>query len=438
MKDFKIKNILKNEILRQKRVLRLIPSENYVSQEVKNAVGSDLLNKYSEGYPSKRYYQGNSFIDLLENKAIKRAKKLFNVPFANVQPYSGSIANAAVYFALLKYNDVLLGMDLKSGGHLTHGYKNITFSGKFFKSFSYSVNKQGYLDYEKIRDLALEHSPNLIISGASSYPRKIDFDRIGQIAKEVNAFHLADISHISGLIVGNQHQSPVEYADIITTTTHKTLRGPRGAMILVTEKGLKKDPQLGEKIDKAVFPGLQGGPHDNTTAGIAVALKEASTKEFIEYSAQIVKNSQALASALKKRNFDLVSGGTDNHLILLDVASTGLDAWLYAWALEYSGIIVNRNSIPFDTNPPYYPSGIRLGTPAITTIGLLEEDMEFIAEKLSAVRDILLDLLDSKDKLDKETRLYLKEKLSSDDTLKQIAQEVAKFVNSRFTKVDFC
>jgi len=430
--DNKVLNTIERENQRQKSVLRLIPSENYVSEGVGEALSSSFGNKYSEGYPKRRYYQGNENVDELETLAIERAKKLFKVPYANVQPYSGSIANAAVYFSLLKYNDVILGMGLNSGGHLTHGYPKITFSGKYFRSYSYSVDHNGFIDYDDLYKAALEHKPKLIISGASSYPRSIDFVKIGQIADEVNAYHMADISHISGLVVGGAHSSPVKYAHIVTTTTHKTLRGPRGAMILVTEKGLQKNPDLAKNINKGVFPGMQGGPHENTIAGIAVCLKEATTREFREYASQIVKNAQYLAVSLKEKGFNLVSGGTDNHLLLLNFSDTGIDAWLLAWALEFGGIIVNRNTIPNEPGSSFHPSGIRLGTPAVTSLGLKENDMERIGCWIAEIAEITRKYQENAGSLDRKIRLQLKGLLSKDSRIIEIAKEIKDFVNLFF------
>jgi len=430
--DKKVLNIIERESQRQKSVLRLIPSENYVSKGVGDTLSSSFSNKYSEGYPKRRYYQGNENVDELETLAIERAKKLFKVPWANVQPYSGSIANAAVYFSLLKYNDVILGMGLNSGGHLTHGYPKITFSGKYFRSYSYSVDHSGFIDYDDLYKLALEHKPKLIISGASSYPRSTDFAKIGQIANEVNAYHMADISHIAGLVVGKMHQSPVKHVHIVTTTTHKTLRGPRGAMILVTEKGLQKDPDLPKNINKGVFPGMQGGPHENTIAGIAVCLKEATTLEFREYALQIVKNAQCLTTHLKEKGFNLVSGGTDNHLLLLNFSDTGIDAWLLAWALEFGGIIVNRNTIPNEPGSSFYPSGIRLGTPAVTSLGLKENDMERIGCWIAEISEITRKYQENAGPLDKKMRLQIKALLNKDSRIANIAKEVKDFVNLFF------
>jgi len=378
-KDAKIFELIKNEEKRQAEVLEMIPSENYTSREVMEALGSVLTNKYSEGYPKKRYYQGNKIVDEIEIIAEDRAKKLFGVPYVNVQAYSGSPANSAVLMALLRPGkDKIMGLSLAFGGHLTHG-SPVSFSGKYFKTVPYFLGKDGYLDYNEIEKLALKEKPKLIICGFTAYPRIIDFKRFAQIAGKSGSYLLADISHIGGLVVGGAHPSPVEYADVIVTTTHKTLRGPRGAILMVTDKGFKKDPDLADKIDKAVFPGLQGGPHDNQTAAIAVALLEAAKPEFKTYARQVVANSKSLAKELLKYGFDLVSGGSDNHLILIDLRNKKVNGAIAALSLETAGIVVNKNAVPNDTNPPFYPSGIRLGTPAITTRGMREKEMEQIA-----------------------------------------------------------
>jgi len=378
--DPKIFNLIKLEEKRLKETLQMIPSENYPSKAVLEAIGSVFNFKYSEGYPRGRYYQGNRFADEVELLAEERAKKLFGVPHVNVQPYSGSPANTAVYFALLTPGkDKILGLSLAFGGHLTHG-SPVSFSGKYFKTAAYKTNQNGLLDYDEIERIALKEKPAIIVCGATAYPQLIDFKKFGQIADKVNAYLLADISHIAGLVVAGVHQSPVPYVHIVTTTTHKTLRGPRGAMIMVTKKGLKKDPQLSSKIDKAVFPGLQGGPHDNQTAGIAVALGEASKSSFKKYGEQIVKNSRKLAEELNKYGFNLISGGSNNHLLLIDLANKKVNGAVAAYALEIAGIIINKNSVPNDTMPPFYPSGIRLGTPAITTRGMKKKEMAQIAK----------------------------------------------------------
>lgn len=377
--DPQIAKLIREEELRQQNSLQMIPSENHASRAVQEALATVLVNKYSEGYPKKRYYQGNKIIDEVEILAQERAKKLFGVPHVNVQPYSGSPANTAIYFALLKpLRDKIMGLSLAFGGHLTHGAP-VSISGKYFKAASYELDKNGHLDYQAIEKLAQREKPKIIVCGFTAYPRTIDFKRFGQIADKVSAYLLADISHIAGLVAGGVHPSPVAHAHIVMTTTHKTLRGPRGAMIMVTEKGLKKDLDLAEKIDKAVFPGLQGGPHNNQTAAIAVALKEASTLAFAKYAAQIVKNSKTLAKELANFGFSLSGGGTDNHLILIDLRNKGVNGAVAAIALEAAGIIVNKNGVPFDTMPPFYPSGIRLGTPAITTRGMKDAEMVKIA-----------------------------------------------------------
>ncbi len=378
--DPQIYHLVKLEEKRQKDVLEMIPSENYTSSAVIETLGSVLTNKYSEGYAKKRYYQGNKIIDDVELLAEERAKKLFGVPHVNVQPYSGSPANTAVYFALLTPGkDKIMGLSLAFGGHLTHG-SPVSFSGKYFPIVSYELNEKGLLDYDAIERLALKEKPKIIVCGATAYPRIIDFKKFGAIADKVGAYLLADISHITGLIIAGVHPTPVPYVDIIMTTTHKTLRGPRGAIIMVTNKGIKKDPELAEKINKAVFPGLQGGPHDNQTAAIAVSLLEASKPPFKKYGEQIVKNAKVLADGLLGYDFNLVSGGTDNHLLLIDLSNKGVNGAVAALALEVSGIVLNKNAVPNDPMPPFYPSGIRLGTPAITTRGMKEREMKKVAD----------------------------------------------------------
>jgi len=384
-------DLIAKEEKRQQETLTLIPSENYAAAAVRQAVGSVLMHKYAEGYPGKRYYQGNRYADEIENLTRERAQKLFGVPHANVQPYSGSPANAAVYFALLEPGDKIMGMALAAGGHLTHGHPAITFSGKYFQSAQYSVDQDGWLDYEAIAKLAQKHRPKLIICGTTAYPRRIDFAKFGQIADQVGAWLLADISHIVGLIIAGVHPSPVDDAHLVTTTTHKTLRGPRGALILVTQKGVQKDAELSQKIDRAVFPGLQGGPHLHTIAGIGVALREAQGKPFQKYGQQVVSNTRVMAEELIKLGFKLVTGGTDNHLLLLDLRPERIEGKSAAVALEKAGIVTNANSIPHDPAPPYRPSGIRLGTPAVTTRGLKEPEMKQIAgwikQALAASKD---------------------------------------------------
>lgn len=382
--DPQIYELIKNEEKRQKDVLEMIPSENYTSQAVLEALGTVLNNKYSEGYAKKRYYQGNAYIDSVELLAQERAKELFDVPHANVQPYSGSPANLAVYLALLNPGDKVMGFSLAFGGHLTHG-ASVSITGKYFTSVQYELGKDGLLDYDAIEKMAIKEKPKLIICGTTAYSRTIDFKKFGKIADKVGAYLHADISHIAGLVAAGVHPSPAPHVHSFMTTTHKTLRGPRGAILFVTDKGLKKDPDLADKIDKAVFPGLQGGPHDNQTAAIAVALKEASTAKFKKYSEQVVKNSKKLAEKLSEHGFDLISGGTDNHLLLIDLRSKGVNGAVAAIALEVANIVVNKNSVPNDTQPPFYPSGIRIGTPAITTRNMKERDMVKVANWMNTV-----------------------------------------------------
>jgi glycine hydroxymethyltransferase len=396
MKDKKIEKLIKLEEKRQKEGIELIPSENYASSEVRKVLSSYFVNKYSEGYPKKRYYGGNENVDEVEILAIERAKKLFGVPFANVQPYSGSSANLAVYLATCQPGDTVMGQALTAGGHLTHGH-NVSATGIFFKTVQYGLKresvyeKKDLFDYEEIRKLARQHKPKLIWVGATAYPLKFNYKKFAEIADEVGAYLAADIAHVAGLIAGGAHPSPVPYVHIVTTTTHKTLRGPRGAMIMVTDKGLKKDKELPEKINKAVFPGLQGGPHDNQTAAIAVALYEALQPSFKKYAAQIVKNSQVLAQVLKEGGLYLIGGGSENHLILVDLTPTlGKGMGIFAQkALDKIGLTLNKNTVPNETSSPFYPSGIRLGTPAATTRGMKEKEMKFIGQKILQVVEIL-------------------------------------------------
>jgi glycine hydroxymethyltransferase len=377
--DKQIANLIEKETERQKTTLEMIPSENHTTPAVREALGSYLTDKYAEGYPGKRYYAGLEFYDQIENLCRDRAKELFGVVHANVQPYSGSPANHAVYFALLNPGDTVMGMALPHGGHLTHGWK-VNFSAKYYNSVQYGVNESDNLiNYEEVESLANQHKPKLIWVGATAYPRVFDWEKFAKIADSVGAYLVADISHIAGLVVAGVHLSPVPFVHIVTTTTHKTLRGPRGAMIMVTQKGIEKDPELPQKIDKAIFPGLQGGPHENSIAAIAVCLKEAATPEFRRYGEQIIKNSRALAEELIKYGFKLVSGGTDNHLILIDLQNKGIAGAEAQDRLEKAGITMNKNTIPFDPNPPFKPSGLRMGTPAITTRGMKEEEIKKIA-----------------------------------------------------------
>ena len=370
--DPEIGELIEAEARREFEKIRLIPSENYASVAVLEATGSVLNNKYSEGYPGRRYYEGQQFIDPIETIARDRAKALFGVEHANVQPYSGSPANLAVYLAFLQPGDTVMGMALPMGGHLTHGW-SVSATGKWFRSVQYGVRADtGRLDMDQVRDLAIAERPKVIFCGGTAIPRTIDFPFFAEVAAEVGAILVADIAHISGLIAGGAHPSPVGFAPVITTTTHKTLRGPRGAMIMSTA-------EYASPLDKAVFPGLQGGPHNHTTAGIAVALHEAGRPEFRDYAHQIVANAKALAAALADRGYNLVSGGTDNHLILMDLTRQGIGGKPAAKALDRAGIELNYNTVPFDQRKPFDPSGVRLGTPAITTRGLREEHMPQIA-----------------------------------------------------------
>lgn len=370
--DPEVAALIAGEERRQFDTIRLIPSENYVSRAVLEATGSVFTNKYSEGYAGKRYYEGQQFVDPLETLAIERAKALFGAEHANVQPYSGSPANLAVYLAFLKPGETVMGMALPHGGHLTHGW-NVSITGKFFHSVQYGVNPEtGRLDYDEVRAIALRERPKLLIAGATAYPRIIDWAAMRAIADEVGARFLVDMAHISGLVAGGAHPSPIPHAHVVTTTTHKSLRGPRGAMFLCKE-------EVAKDMDRAVFPGLQGGPHNHTTAGIAVALKEAATPEFSAYAHQVVKNARALAEALSAAGFKLVSGGTDNHLILMDVTPRNVAGKPFAKALDRAGIECNYNTVPGDPRKPFDPSGVRLGTPAVTSRGMKEADMARIA-----------------------------------------------------------
>jgi glycine hydroxymethyltransferase len=376
--DPAIADLIRGEERRQADKIRLIASENYVSPAVLEASGTVLTNKYSEGYAGKRYYEGQQFIDQVETTAIERAKSLFGVDHANVQPYSGSPANLAVYLAFLQPGDTVMGMALPMGGHLTHGWK-VSATGKWFRSVQYGVRRDtGRVDFDEVRDLARAESPKIIFCGGTAIPRTIEFEQFAAVAREVGAILVADIAHIAGLIVGGAHPTPVGHADVITTTTHKTLRGPRGAMVMSTEEHAKA-------LDRAIFPGLQGGPHNHTTAAIAVALHEAAQPEFRAYAARIVTNARVLADDLIGRGFDVVSGGTDNHLILIDLTSKDVPGKVAAQALDRAGLELNYNAVPYDTRGPFDPSGIRLGTPAVTTRGMGEAEMHEIARWIDEV-----------------------------------------------------
>ncbi|MDO8428514.1 MAG: serine hydroxymethyltransferase [Candidatus Diapherotrites archaeon] len=376
-----LSDLLVKEKQRQMNGLELIPSENLVSQAVLEAMGSVATNKYAEGYPGKRYYGGNEFIDQIEQLAIDRAKQLFGAEHVNVQPNSGSPANMAVYFALMQPGDTFMGMRLDMGGHLTHGHP-VNFSGKLYKCIQYPVDpKTELLDYDLIRKMALEHKPKILLSGFTAYPRVIDFKIFREIADEVGAICMADIAHIAGLCAVNVHENPVPYFDVVTTTTHKTLRGPRSAIIMCKEK-------FGAAIDKAIFPGLQGGPHEHIIAGKAVAFKEALQPEFKNYAQQIVKNAKTLADELTSLGLRLVTGGTDNHLLLVDLTSKGISGKEAEHALDSIGIYVNKNAIPYDSRKPFDPSGIRLGTPVLTTRGMKESEMKEVARLIVKALDL--------------------------------------------------
>jgi glycine hydroxymethyltransferase len=376
--DPEIYQTIENEKRRQHEGIELIPSENYVSEPVLEAMGSILTNKYSEGYPGKRYYGGQEYIDIIETTAIERAKELFGAEHVNVQPYSGSPANTAVYFALLEFGDTAMGLKLDHGGHITHGLP-ISFSGRAYNFIPYEVEKDtGKIDMDKVRDLALKEKPKLLLAGFTAYPPEIDWKAFREIADEVGAIAMADISHTAGLIAGKALENPVPYFDVITTTTHKTLRGPRGAMIMCKEKYAKA-------IDKAVFPGLQGGPHDHSNAAKAVAFKEALQPEFHDYAVQVIKNAKAMAEEFTKMGYELISGGTETHLLLCDLTNKGVTGQQAQDALDKAGITLNKNTVPFDQRSPFDPSGIRFGTPAITTRGFKEEECRKVAKYMDEV-----------------------------------------------------
>ncbi len=425
--DPQIADLISQESIRQRDGLEMIPSENYASAAVREAMGSILTNKYSEGYPHKRYYGGNEYIDEVETLAIERAKALFGVPHVNVQPYSGSPANLAVYMATCQPGDTIMGLNLPDGGHLTHGWK-VSAAGIFYKSVPYHVKEDGRVDFDEVWKLVKEHKPRLIWTGATAYCYQYEFEKFVEIADSVGAYLAADIAHVVGLVIAGAHKSPFDYAHIVTTTTHKTLRGPRGGMIMVTNRGIEKDPELPQKIDKAVFPGLQGGPHDHTTAAIAVALKEAATDAFNKYGAHVVANAKTLAGVLMKEGIKLVGNGTENHLLLVDLVPVfGPGGGIFAQeALGAAGITVNKNTIPKDPSSPFYPSGVRLGTPAITTRGMKETEMEKIgAWIVRAIGEVSSYRLPES----KEERVaYLAKahkEISGNKTLATIAKEVA-------------
>lgn len=422
----KIYELIEAEKQRRQDGLEMIPSENQTSPAVLEALGSILTDKYSEGYPGKRYYGGNQFIDQVESLAIEQAKKAFGVPHANVQPYSGTPANFAVYLATCNIGDTIMGQNLPDGGHLSHGWK-ANISSIYFKSVPYYLKKDGYIDIENARILAQRNQPKLIWCGATAYVREFPFEEFAKIADEVGAYFVADIAHIAGLIIAGVHKSPVKFAHILTTTTHKTLRGPRGGIIMVTEKGLEKDSELAQKIDKAVFPGgVQGGPHNHQTAAIAVALEEALKPEFKEYGKQVVSNAKVLAEELMKKGLKLVSNGTDNHMMLIDLTPQGPGNGVFLQeALDMGGITVNKNTIPADPSSPFYPSGVRLGTPAITTRGMKEEEMKVIANWIAQIANEIKNY--QLPEIKEERGEYLKkfrEDMAENEVIKKIKKQV--------------
>ncbi|HEV2339814.1 MAG TPA: serine hydroxymethyltransferase [Patescibacteria group bacterium] len=430
-KDPQIYELIKGEEKRQKEGLEMIPSENYASSAVREAMGSILTNKYSEGYPKKRYYGGNEYIDKIEILAQDRLKKLFGVPHANVQPYSGSPANLGVYLAVCKPGDTIMGLNLPDGGHLTHGW-NVSVTGQYYKSVPYHVKANGRVDLDEVWKLAKEHKPKLIWTGATAYVYQYEFDKFVEIADSIGAYYAADIAHVIGMIIAGVHTNPVPFAHIVTSTSHKTLRGPRGGLIMVTNRGLEKDPELPKKIDRAIFPGSQGGPHDHQTAAIAVALKEASTVAFKRYGKQIIVNAKVLADELKRGGAKLVGNGTENHMMLVDFVDTlGPGGGVFVQdALGVAGITVNKNTIPKDPAPPFYPSGIRLGTPALTTRGMKEKEMRktaaWIVQVIEEAKKYHLPTVKE------ERREYVKNfhtEIVKNKVLLKIQKEVAQFAS---------
>jgi len=427
--DQAIYQLIKDEEKRQKEGLEMIPSENYASSAVREAMGSILTNKYSEGYPKKRYYGGNEFIDEVELLAQERVKKLFGVAHANVQPYSGSPANLGVYLAVCNPGDTIMGLNLPDGGHLTHGW-NVSVTGQYYKSVPYHVKADGRVDLDEVWKLAKEHKPKLIWTGATAYVYQYEFDKFVEIADSIGAYYAADIAHVIGLIIAGVHTNPVPYAHIVTSTSHKTLRGPRGGIIMVTNRGLEKDPDLPKKIDRAIFPGSQGGPHDHQTAAIAVALKEANTAAFKRYGKQVTINAKVLADELKSKGLKLVGNGTENHMMLVDLVELlGPGGGVFVQdALGVAGITVNKNTIPKDPASPFYPSGIRLGTPALTTRGMKQREMKkiasWIAEVIGEAKKYRLP------SVKEERRDYIKKfhaEIGKNKKLLQIQKEVAQF-----------
>lgn len=428
-----IYQLIEDEDQRLREKIGLIPSENHISPDVLRVLSSTLSSKYSEGYAKRRYYEGNQNIDQIELIAIDRLKELFGVPFVNVQAYSGSPANSAIQFALMEPGDTLMGLALGGGGHLTHGHPRVTFSGKYFNAVQFGLDANDRIDFDQMLALAQEHQPKVIIAGTTSYPFELDFARFREVADAVGAWLVADISHITGLVIGGEHMSPVPYADVIMSTTHKTFRGPRGAMILVTERGLERDPKLGQKIDKAIIPGLQGGPHNATTAGIAIAARLAAQPDFADYARRVRRNAAVLADALMARDIKLVGNGTENHLMVLDFTnySVGLGTQV-AYALDVAGIYANRNAIPNEPGSPFYPSGLRIGTPLVTTRGMGEAEMEQIADWIARVVEHVKDDELPTDRKERSAFVKaFKAQADNDPVLLAIAEEV-KAVATQF------
>ncbi|MEM7111327.1 MAG: serine hydroxymethyltransferase [Chloroflexota bacterium] len=419
-------DLIEQEEQRLKEKIGLIPSENHSSPAVTAVLSSGLSSKYSEGYAGRRYYEGNQYIDEIERLAISRMKDLFDVPYVNVQAYSGSPANSAIQFALMEAGDTLMGLALNGGGHLTHGHPKVTFSGKFFKPIQYGLDENDRIDYEDVMELAETHRPQTIYAGTTSYPFNLHFDKFRAIADAVGAWLVADISHITGLVIGEEHPSPVPYADVIMTTTHKTLRGPRGAAIMVTERGLAKDPKLGRKIDSAIIPGLQGGPHNATTAGIAIAAAEAAAPSFKAYAHQVRKNADVMAQALMDAGVKLVGNGTENHLMVVDLTPSSIGCGTQvAYALDVAGIYANRNTIPNEPMSPFYPSGLRIGAPLVTTRGMKEPEMVKIANWMARVIDhVKDDVLPQDRKARGKFVREFKQKADQDPVLLEICEEV--------------
>lgn len=384
--------LIEKEEVRQREMIGLIPSENHFSPAVASVLSSSLSSKYAEGYPGRRYYEGNQFVDQIENLAIDRIKELFGVPFVNVQAHSGSPANTAIQFALLEPGETLMGLALGSGGHLTHGHPGVTFSGRYFNAVQYGLDANARIDFDEMLALAKEHQPKVIIAGTTSYPFALDFAKFREVADAIGAWLVADISHITALVLGGEHPNPVPYADVIMSTTHKTFRGPRGAMILVTERGLERDAKLGSKINSAIIPGLQGGPHNASVAGIAIAAAEAMQPSFKHYAQQVRRNATAMAQSIMDNGLKLVGDGTENHLMVVDFTpfSDGLGTQV-AWALDVAGIYANRNAIPNEPCSPFYPSGLRVGTPLVTTRGMKEAEMTQIGAWIAAVTNHVKD-----------------------------------------------